>query len=165
MSSSCSRCGETKTESVPRGTIYKFLWRRGYSLCRCSFCKRRRLLKRLNPNQPHPVDMTLEELQDRFNREIAKSLGRIHQASEISESKTAKDSPAGSNGLEIKSAVTSGDLAEATTGTDVSNCCPKCGNADYRASRRRWYERLIKRPKMARCTNCHRRFPYPSRPV
>src|ERR1035437_10335554 len=95
MSSSCPRCGETKTESVPHGMIYNFLWGMGYTLRRCSFCKRRRLFKRLNPNRPHPEDVTYEELQERFDREIAKSLGRIPQASEMSESKMARDSHAG----------------------------------------------------------------------
>ena len=165
MSSPCPHCGETKTESVPRGMIYNFLWRMGHSLHRCSFCKRRRLLKRLNPNRPYPEDMMLEELQERFNREFAKSLGRIPQATEMSESKMARDSPAGSNGPEIKSVGTYGDLAEAFAETDFSNCCPKCRSTHYRTSRRRWYERLMKRPKMARCSNCHHRFPYPIKPV
>src|ERR1039458_4612728 len=106
--------------------IYNFLWRRGYALRCCSFCKRRRLLKRVHPDRPHPEHMTIEELQERFDREIAKSLGRIPQAAEMSESKMARDSHAASNGPEIKSVGTSGDLAEAFAETDFSNCCPKC---------------------------------------
>jgi hypothetical protein len=72
---------------------------------------------------------------------------------------------AASNGHDIKSVGISGDLAEATTETDVSNCCPKCRDTYYRATPRRWYERLMKRPQMARCFNCHHRFPYPIKPV
>ena len=161
MPNPCPRCGETKTEGVPHGMIYNFLWRRGYSLRRCSFCKRRRLLKR--PNQPHPESMTLEELQERFDREIAKSLGRIPQEVEISESKPARDSQAGSKGPETKSVSTTGDLTKAFPKTDISNCCPKCTSPHYRATHRRWYERLMKRPKIARCTDCRHRFPYPSK--
>ena len=71
------------------------------------------------------------------------------------------NTPAASNGPEIKSVGISGDLAEASTKTDISNCCPKCRDTYYRATRRRWYERLMKRPKMARCFNCHHRFPLP----
>jgi hypothetical protein len=39
--------------------------------------------------------------------------------------------------------------------------CPYCGAADFRKSRRRWYDRLMRRPKMARCRSCRRRFPRP----
>ena len=39
--------------------------------------------------------------------------------------------------------------------------CPHCGSAKYRRSKRRWYERLVGRPPMARCRVCYRRFPYP----
>ena len=161
MPNPCPRCGETKTESIPHGMIYNLLWRIGYTLRRCSFCRRRRILKRSNPNRPHPEDVTYEELEVRFNRKIAKSLGRKPQASEIPQSNTATDSPPGSKGPETKSVSASGDLAGAIAKTDISDCCPHCGNADYRASRRRWFERLMKRPKMARCTNCRHRFPYP----
>ena len=39
--------------------------------------------------------------------------------------------------------------------------CPFCGAGDFRKSRRRWYDRLMRRPKMARCRSCRRRFPRP----
>jgi hypothetical protein len=39
--------------------------------------------------------------------------------------------------------------------------CPKCGNMKYRRSRRRWYERWLDRPKMARCLKCSHRYPHP----
>jgi hypothetical protein len=71
------------------------------------------------------------------------------------------NTPAASNGPAIKSVDISGDLAEATTETDVSNCCPKCRDTYYQATPRRWYERLMKRPQMARCFNCQHRFPLP----
>jgi hypothetical protein len=39
--------------------------------------------------------------------------------------------------------------------------CPRCGSNDYRRSRRRFLERLIRRPPMARCRVCRKRFPLP----
>ena len=39
--------------------------------------------------------------------------------------------------------------------------CPYCGSTDFHRSRRRWYDRLMKRPTMARCRICRRRFPRP----
>jgi len=39
--------------------------------------------------------------------------------------------------------------------------CPRCGSRVYRRSRRRWLERLLRRPPMARCKTCRRRFPLP----
>jgi transcription elongation factor Elf1 len=39
--------------------------------------------------------------------------------------------------------------------------CPSCGSANYRRSRRTAAERLLFRPKMARCSHCRRRFPFP----
>jgi hypothetical protein len=49
----------------------------------------------------------------------------------------------------------------ATAETQV--VCPYCGSPKYRRSKRRWYERLVGRPPMARCRVCYRRFPYPRR--
>lgn len=74
------------------------------------------------------------------------------------------NTPAASKGPEIKSMGISGNLADAHKETNFADCCPKCTSTSYRASRRRWYERLMKRPRMARCSNCLHRFPYPQRP-
>jgi uncharacterized Zn finger protein len=41
--------------------------------------------------------------------------------------------------------------------------CPFCGSTAYRRSRRTTLEHLLLRPKMARCRNCRKRFPYPKR--
>ena len=83
----------------------------GYHLRRCSYCNRPRLFKRADPNRPHPDDMTREELQERFNRKIAESLGRMPRASEISESEMAFESSKGSNGPETKTVGTSVGVA------------------------------------------------------
>lgn len=42
-----------------------------------------------------------------------------------------------------------------------ASVCPHCGSKDFRRSRRHWYERLALRPRMARCKQCGRRFPFP----
>ena len=39
--------------------------------------------------------------------------------------------------------------------------CPFCGSTHYRRSRRTAAERLLFRPKMARCSHCRKRFPFP----
>ena len=41
--------------------------------------------------------------------------------------------------------------------------CPFCGSTSFQRSRRSTLEHLLLRPKMARCRNCHKRFPYPHR--
>jgi len=41
--------------------------------------------------------------------------------------------------------------------------CPFCGSTKYRRSRRSAAERLLFRPKMARCSHCRKRFPLPDR--
>jgi hypothetical protein len=46
-----------------------------------------------------------------------------------------------------------------STPPNNSPACPYCGSTDFRRSRRRWYDYLLKRPKMARCRTCRRRFP------
>ena len=52
-------------------------------------------------------------------------------------------------------------VAVAENEVDDYRLCPKCGSTLYRRSRRRWYERLMSRPRMARCLKCDHRFPYP----
>jgi DNA-directed RNA polymerase subunit M/transcription elongation factor TFIIS len=42
-------------------------------------------------------------------------------------------------------------------------CCPACGSTDYRRSQRTALERILLRPRMARCRKCRKRFPYPTR--
>jgi hypothetical protein len=44
-----------------------------------------------------------------------------------------------------------------------SSRCPFCGSTAYRRSRRSAAERLLLRPKMARCSHCRKRFPLPER--
>ena len=41
--------------------------------------------------------------------------------------------------------------------------CPFCGSVAYRRSRRSTLEHILLRPKMARCSHCRKRFPFPAR--
>lgn len=171
METPCPRCGTLKTESVQHGFIYNTLWKMGYHLRRCSFCNRRRLVARGDRNRPHPNDLTAEELTEHFNRRIASSLRREGVASGVVVRSVAADSalpsPAPVNvpkAVAATSTTTSNGsairVAEMET-ADEYGLCPNCGNSKYRRSRRRWYERLLDRPKMARCLKCTHRFPYP----
>ena len=51
--------------------------------------------------------------------------------------------------------------AEVEEEPDEYQMCPRCGGTNFRRSRRRWWERLLKYPRMARCMKCDHRFPYP----
>jgi hypothetical protein len=160
METPCPRCGTLKTESVRHGFIYNIFWKMGYHLRRCSFCDRRRLLPRGDRNRPHPNDLTAEQLTDHFNRRIAASLRRDAVASGgIGKTMTLNSAPQ-SPGLGARPNASTNSVAKAEA-TEDYGLCPKCGNTKYRRSRRRWYERLLKRPRMARCLKCAHRFPYP----
>jgi transcription elongation factor Elf1 len=56
-------------------------------------------------------------------------------------------------------------VAKQGTAADSSNHglrrCPVCGSTAYRRSRRTTLERILLRPRMARCRNCRKRFPFP----
>jgi len=148
--------------------LYSLFWTMGFHLRRCSFCNRKRVFKRGDRTRPHPDDMTRQELQERFDRIVAEALRKVRPASEAGGAKMEFKPFSGSRGPEVKTTGSAVAVAEAaretaqTVGeTDEYNCCPKCASPRYRRSRRRWYERLVRRPKMARCTNCNRRFPFP----
>jgi predicted RNA-binding Zn-ribbon protein involved in translation (DUF1610 family) len=159
MASPCPRCGKTKTESVRHGYVHNTLWNWGYHLRRCSFCNRWRLFRRTDPNERHPDDMTREELQEHFNRKIAESLEGVSAAPEIGEEFMANE-PSEQSG-KIRSLASSSSVGLAEEEVQDHRLCPNCGSTIYRRSHRRWYERILSRPKMARCMKCDRRFPYP----
>jgi len=161
MASPCPRCGHTKTESVRHGIIHNTLWDWGYHLRRCSFCDRWRLFKRTNLNERHPDEMTREELQEHFNRKVAESLRQSSANETMPEGSMATDSVEPSAEVRSQAGSSSVGLAEETDEVDDYRLCPKCGSTIFRRSHRRWYEKLFKRPKMARCLKCDHRFPYP----
>jgi len=51
----------------------------------------------------------------------------------------------------------------AGSSSQESGRCPFCGSTNYRRSRRTFAERLLLRSKMARCSHCRKRFPFPER--
>jgi hypothetical protein len=162
METPCPRCGTTKTESVRHGFIHGTLWNWGYHLRRCSFCNRWRIFKRADRNQLHPDDMTVEDLQEQFDRKIAESLARKRAASEMAEGNMASNSPEESSKIGTQPTSSSIGVAEAPVEDGEFGFCPKCMSTLYRRTRRRWYEKwLLKRPRMARCLKCGHRFPYP----
>lgn len=161
MATPCPRCGTIKTESVRHGFIYETLWNWGYHLRRCSYCNRRRIFKRVDRDRPHPDDMTVEELQEQFSRKIAEASGKKSAAAETNGGKMASDSSERSRELDSQPRRSSIDVAEAAEEFEGYRLCPNCGSMLFRRSHRRWYERMMNRPKMARCSRCDHRFPYP----
>ena len=161
MESPCPRCGTVKTESVLHGFIYNTCWSMGYHLRRCSYCNRKRLFKRKDPTRPHPDDLTMDQLQASFDRKIAavsRTEGRNPKISREDVVFTPAQTPPQTN--PPPDATTSG-VALATDDVQDYKLCPKCGSTIYRRSRRRWYERWLSRPKMARCLKCGERFRFP----
>lgn len=53
------------------------------------------------------------------------------------------------------------EAAAAGSSNQESGLCPFCGSSNFRRSRRTAAERLLFRPKMARCSHCRKRFPLP----
>jgi len=104
--------------------------------------------------------MTMEELQESFNRKIAKTKGTPFEGSDTPGGEAPIDSPKEAPELDSRVEASSDEVAEVATDVEDGYCCPKCGSTLFRRSRRRWYERLIRRPKMARCLKCDHRFPY-----
>ena len=161
MEKPCPRCGATKTESVRHGFIYDTAWKMGYHMRRCSDCNRWRFLRRGSRDGPHPNDMTLEQLQDSFNRKIAAAGGNPSAVSERYGGNVISDPSEKSRVDDTQPRTSSARAAVATDEVEDYRFCPECGSTSFRRSRRRWWERLMRRPRMARCSKCRHRFPYP----
>jgi len=161
MVTPCPRCGTTNTESVRHGFVYHRLWNMGYHLRQCAHCNRKRLFKRGERMPCRPDEMTAEELTKRFNRKIEEAKARTQEYLRRAEGKMASNLSEGSDRARNQPSGSSGRGADVDTGVEESGLCPKCGSAAFRRSRRKWYEKIFKRPRMARCLKCRRRFPYP----
>jgi hypothetical protein len=160
MASPCPHCGSTKTESVRHGLLYRLSWRMGYHLRRCSYCRRERLFKRAK-DQRHPNEMTTEELKEIFDRKIAESRAKESAAPETQGGKMESNSSEETSRSREQASEPSAGEGERSQEVEDYRLCPKCGSILYRRSRRRWWERMIGRPRMARCLRCDHRFPYP----
>ena len=77
---------------------------------------------------------------------------------------THPDEPSASITAGKKAQPNVGEQADgAGSSNQESGRCPYCGSTNYRRSRRTAAERLLFRPKMARCSHCRKRFPFPER--
>jgi hypothetical protein len=162
MATPCPRCGATKTESARHGIVYRTLWRMGYHLRRCSFCNRPRLFKRADPGRPHPDDMTHEQLRDYYDKKVAEAGGTTRWTAQSSSPREAPvDSSIKAVPVVAKASTSVGVAQAAEEVEEEYPCCPKCGSESFRRSRRKFYERWLHRPRMARCRTCGHRFPYP----
>ena len=167
MASPCPRCGASKTESVPHGVFYNLAWSLGYHLRRCSSCNRPRLIKRVGPDRPHPNDLSYDELEENFNRKIAESGSEMPNKPEPAQPVTAhevSEAPDDYETFDDSEPELEAPLAKESRGATehhADGCCPRCSGTLYRRSRRNFIERLLKRPRMARCLRCNHRFPMP----
>ena len=139
MTSPCPRCGATRTDSVIHGGMYKIVWMVGYRLRRCSRCRLPRFIRR-----------HLDESPDSLR---------------LGEEAVAPHSTEGRRSSKIAQENFQGKVTQQATGADSSNrewgCCPACGSTAYHRSRRTTLERILLRPRMARCERCRKRFPHP----
>lgn len=72
------------------------------------------------------------------------------------------DDPSASTPAGKKAQPNGGEQADgAGSSNEETGSCPHCGSTHYRRSRRSAAERLLLRPKMARCSHCRKRFPFP----
>jgi len=161
MATPCPRCGTTKTESVRHGFLYNTLWDVGYHLRRCSFCNRPRIFKRHDRTRPHPDNLTTEELTAHFNRKIAESKGQTYGAATAGGGMASGHASTVAEGPGNQPNRSGIALAEANEEIADYRLCPKCGSTAYHRSHRRWYEKLMNGPRMARCMKCDHRFPHP----
>jgi hypothetical protein len=106
--------------------------------------------------------MTAEELREQFHRKIAASQGRRYEPSETMGKNMVSNSLEESHENDVQAGTSAVGVAEAEDEVEEYGCCPRCGSGLYHRSHRRWYERLVGRPRMARCEKCHNRFPYPN---
>jgi predicted RNA-binding Zn-ribbon protein involved in translation (DUF1610 family) len=232
MSSPCPKCGETRTDPVPHGTMYNLMYSFGYRTQLCSRCRKKRFVrihngrrsggsrrgmepvgsswlaaaskggvgaegqaaagKVLTPAAGSSEGQTCPECgSPKFHRTRRNQLERLRNSSPMARCdncgkrfpyhENREDSwewaKTGKAGAEVSAkvkenstsrgpkAVSSTDIHRPETGADSSGDglarCPACGSTSYRRSHRTTGERLLLRPKMARCQQCRKRFPYP----
>jgi hypothetical protein len=139
MTSPCPRCGETKTDPVRHGAMYKLVWAFGYRLHRCSRCRRPRFIPRHHGKSPGSSQLGKEPANAAGFAEERRALGTAE----------ARPEPK-------KDQVTAADSSDRGL-----RRCPACGSTEYHRTHRTKLERLLLRPRRARCEKCRMRFPYP----
>ena len=159
MISPCPRCGEVKTESVRHGILYHLLWKLGYHLRRCSRCNRPRALRRPKSRAHFEEESILNTGTDSFlESDLGPSgfernmrSGAAYPRNEPAETGSSRNEDQGATQV----------AAAWEESSSEYGCCPRCGSTQYRRSRRSAFEKMIGRPRMARCRRCFHRFPYP----
>jgi len=140
MISPCPRCGATRTDSVRHGAMYKLVWTVGYRLQRCSRCRLPRFIRRHRDESPDSLQLGEEAAAGPHFTDKGRAREMAKENSEPTENQ-----------------VTSADSSNRGWGR-----CPACGSTAYHhRSRRTTLERILLRPRMARCEKCGSRFPYP----
>ena len=134
----CPTCGSTKYHRTQRTTLEHLLLRP--RMAHCEKCGARFPYPR---HHDKPADSV----------KSGEEAGTVsHVGEERRASRTAEES-------------SQPKVAKQGTAADSSNRglrgCPVCGSTAYRRSGRTILERILLRPRMARCRNCRKRFPYP----
>jgi hypothetical protein len=140
MTSPCPKCGETKTDPVRHGLMYKLVWAFGYRLHECARCRALRFIPRHDGKSPHSSQLGKGPASA---PPFAEKRGALRTAEESPEPKVIKQ-------------VTAAD----SSGRGLRRC-PVCGSTAYHRIHRTTLERILSRPKVARCERCGMRFPYP----
>ena len=136
----CPSCGSTEYHRTQRTTMERALERP--PMARCEKCGKR---------FPYVRDRA-ESLDSLKTGEAVASTS--HEGEEGKGSRTAEEWA----GQGVDKQETAADSSNGE-----SSCCPFCGSTVYRRSRRSTLERLLLRPRMARCSHCRKRFPFPER--
>jgi len=140
MTLPCPRCGDAKTDPVRHGLVYKLVWVLGYRLQECARCHRPRFIPRHDGKSPYSSQLGKEPVSA---PPFAEERGALRKAEENLVPKVTKQ-------------VTAADSSERGL-----RCCPVCGSTKYHRTHRTTLERILSRPRMARCEKCGVRFPYP----
>ena len=136
----CPSCGSTKYHRTQRTSMERVLERP--PMARCERCGTR---------FPYLGDRAKSFDSSKSGDEVASI---SHEGEEGRGSRTAEESA--SEGVDKQ------ETAADSSNRELS-CCPFCGSTVYRHSRRSTLERLLLRPRMARCSHCRKRFPFPER--
>jgi DNA-directed RNA polymerase subunit M/transcription elongation factor TFIIS len=136
----CPACGSTKHHRTERSTLERMLGRP--PMARCEKCGKRFPYSKPRVGSP----------DSKPSGQTSASRGRMRGERSGSGSMEGTAQPRADN---------AGSIADSSE--EESSRCPFCGSTAYRRSRRTTAERLLLRPKMARCSHCRKRFPFPLR--
>ena len=152
MTTPCPRCGTRRTDSTYHGFWYLVVRRFGYHLRRCSRCRLPRFIRHREHSDPGE----------------GSTQGLISQAQPLTappgpEPISEPDAAGDESPIVLKPVKTPPVMPreEIEKPADNPRTCPRCGSTYVRRSHRTFFERLIRRPKMARCKVCDHRFPLP----